>query len=169
MKRSVLFAFSGLLAATAHGQTIYKCSNGKGGNTYQQTPCANAAKTKTVYSYTPVPDAPRDYGQFDRQPRGGSYGEEQAWQQPSPGSQATAGLIRNQGEEDRRREIAESSYINRRLTKRPIRTVPDPSEGIGQPTRVLDERTMLERNDMIKVAPNRVWDPRTGKYHNTHP
>lgn len=170
MKHCFAFLVLMLAAASAQGQTIYKCADGKGGNTYQQTPCAKAAKTKTIYSYTPVPDAPRDYGQYGRQPRGRNYGEEQALQRPRPSSQPTAGLIQdqNQSEQDRRREIAESAYSNGGLAKRTIRTAPDPSEGIGRPTRVIDGRGLV-RDDMIKVAPNRVWDPRTGQYYDTHP
>lgn len=63
-----------LVSSAVQAQQIFKCSNGKGGNTYQQTPCAAESHTKAVVNYKPTADAPSSYGQYE-QPRGGGYRE----------------------------------------------------------------------------------------------
>ena len=63
-----------LLSAPVSAQQIYKCSNGKGGNTYQQTPCATQAATKGVRSFKREPDSPQGYGQYGRNASQGQRG-----------------------------------------------------------------------------------------------
>jgi hypothetical protein len=48
-------------------------------------------------------------------------------------------------------------------------TARDPNEGIGHPVRVIDPNTSVPIEGAIKVAPNRIWDPKTGEYHWTTP
>ncbi|RYG12717.1 MAG: DUF4124 domain-containing protein, partial [Burkholderiales bacterium] len=61
MKGLLLIASLAIVPGPVVAQQIYKCSDGKGGNTYQQVPCAGATKQQSVRGYQPVADAPRDY------------------------------------------------------------------------------------------------------------
>lgn len=188
------FAFIVVVMATtsAQAQTIYKCSDGKGGNTYQQTPCAKTAQTKTVYKYTPEPDAPRDYGQQSGSSPAFNQGQRSyPQQQYAPQPQSNGGLISNPyapSLQDRLRSIAsDPAYKGSPSARRAAMNaamqaegyqsageyvpprVPNPAAGIGQPVQVLDRATMQPIPGAIKVAPNRIWDPNTGQYRETSP
>lgn len=187
MQRSLVFIAAMLVAATAQGQSIYKCSNGKGGNTYQQTPCEKATETKTVYTYKQVPDAPHDYGQ-PGQAQSYSYDLQPQQRYVAP-RQSGGGLISNPsapGLQDKLRRIASdpayrgSPSARRAATNAAMqeagyqsagdyRPPANPASGIGQPVQVLDRDTMLPIPGAIKVAPNRIWDPNTGQYLETTP
>ena len=184
MKRGLMLVAVAAVSVPAMGQQIYKCSDGKGGNTYQQVPCARAAETKTVYRYTPVPDAPRQYQggpSADFSFSGQVGGAPQRSQGQSYQAQPSGGVIRSTSDlDDRLRHIQslsgtregraqlrrESGYQLPQSAQQPAY---DPTQGIGQPTRVLDRSTMQPIQGAIKVAPNRIWDPKTGQYHWTTP
>lgn len=185
MNSVVVAAALMLAAAPAGAQQIYKCANGSGGNTYQQTPCAAGKSTKQVYRYTPQPDSPRDYGQYYRQEAYSSQYRQQA-------SSSAGGVIPPGGSgqgnlQERLRSIASDSAYKGRPSARqaamnaamqeagiqpasPYQAprVASPSDGIGLPVNAINERTGVPVNGAIKVAPNRIWDPTTGQYYDTH-
>ena len=182
-----------LAAGDAAAQQIFKCADGSGGTTYQQTPCATAASTKQVISYRREADAPRDYGQKIHDP----YAELEPEEAPAPRAgrptaRATAGLIENpqapkQSLDDRLRSIAsDPAYKGSPSARRaamnaamqehglagagPYVPPPNPStQGIGQPAKVIDPYTGQIIDGAIKVAPNRIWDPKTGQYREVTP
>ncbi len=167
----------------ADAQQIYKCADGKGGSTYQQTPCADAGATRDVRTFTPEADSPNYYQDQVRQrqlQQAATVGAASASPVRAPASRSAAsdgGLIRDpyampqttaddprwDGYFDRKeRRRAESA-------QRAAERRADPANNIGQPVQVLDPYSGKVKHNQIKVAPNRVWDPETGEYYDVNP
>ncbi|GGK06961.1 DUF4124 domain-containing protein [Luteimonas terricola] len=175
----ILAAVIGVLApGVTHAQTIFKCTDGKGGTAFQQTPCDEAARTESVRSFKPEPDTPQRYDQphpaqafqfQGDQDRDRSSARQQAPRRPdiNPMS-ADAEMMRRM---ENLAGTREGRALLRQMTGQPSprAAVPDPAAGIGLPTRVIDPRTSMPVDGAIKVAPNRIWDPKTGKYYWTTP
>ena len=137
-------------------QQIFKCSDGKGGNTYQQVPCASAAKQESVRGYQPVADAPRDYSAPRKQasqsvPSRGTPPSSRQQQAPADvsGSTGYVRCIKSDG-----------SYYNRKGDTCPQRTeVLQHQAGM-----VTDVRTG-QQQFMVPGGGNGMIDPRTGQRH----
>lgn len=189
MKIHILIAALALvLAQQASAQQIYKCADG----IYQQEPCAGNAKPKAVIGYTPVPDAPRDYSSrpsqnFDYRDSPSEHRQYIQPSQPSGASIANPYAPKQPSLQERLRSIAtDPAYRGSPSARRAAMNAamqehgyqssgpyqapraPSPTDGIGRPARVVDDRTGRPINGAIKVAPNRVWDPSTGKYYDTY-
>lgn len=168
-------------ASPAGAQQIYKCADNKGSTTYQQTPCADALATRDVRTFTPEADSPNYYQDQVRQlQRAAAVGGTGASPVSAPASRSApsdGGLIRDPyampqttaddprwdgyfGRKERRRTELSQRAAERRT---------DPASNIGQPVQVLDPYSGKIKHNQIKVAPNRVWDPETGKYYDVHP
>ena len=138
-------------------QQIYKCSDGKGGNTYQQVPCNPGTGKEDVRSYRPVPDAPRDYSTQPRRTDQGaradsgsqqrSLAQEQV-QQPS-GPTGYVRCVRPDG-----------SYQTRLGDSCPQRTEYLPQRA-GMVTDVRTGRQQF----MVPGGGNGMIDPATGQRH----
>jgi hypothetical protein len=168
-------------AAQAQAQTIYKCTDGKGGTAFQQSPCEGTSKTESVRSYQRQPDAPHDYGQYEQPENFQFQGEPsdagraqpqyQASRQPDINPMSAEAEMRRRMENmSRSREgrALQRQMSGQQLTHAPVAT-PDPNRGIGQPVRIIDPSTSMPIEGAIKVAPNRIWDPKTGEYYWTTP
>lgn len=168
----------------APAQQIYKCANG----VYSQTPCANNAAPKAVIKYTPEPDHPTQYYSA---PSEQSYRFSQAqpqtrWAQGQSSMGAAISTGNGRSAADEIAALANDPRFKGNRTLRqaaanailqshgmngvsyPSAPQTDSSYGIGQPTRVIDQRTGMPINGAIKVAPNRIWDPATGRYYDTN-
>lgn len=183
-----IMALALALASQASAQQIYKCADG----VYQQEPCAGNAKPQAVIGYTPVPDAPRDYSNRSSQNFEFRDAQSDPRQYSQPRQSSSAAIAnpyapKEPSLQDRLSSIAsdpayrgspsarraamnaamqESGYQSSGPYQAP--RAPSPTDGIGRPARVIDDRTGQPINGAIKVAPNRIWDPATGKYYDTY-
>ena len=172
-----------LVVFPAESQQIYKCADGKGGSTYQQTPCADARAIRDVRTFTPEADSPNYYQDQVRQrqlQQAATVGVTSASPARAPVSRSVAsdgGLIRDpyampQTTTDDPRWDGYFDRKERRraeLAQRAAERRADPANNIGQPVQVLDPYSGKIKNNQIKVAPNRMWDPETGEYYNVRP
>lgn len=173
MRHLVLILAIGLFAQPVVAQQIYKCANGKGGNTYQQTACATAAQDKGVRQFRREPDAPHTNVRQQR-----DYDAAPTRNQPSQSQAHPSGAyaIGYDSGEARRRLDNMGSTQEGRAQLRAMRQrnsmpaidagQPSSNAGIGAPVRAVDIKTG-EQHEFIKVAPFQVWNPRTGRYHTT--
>ncbi len=145
-----------MVSVSAMGQQIYKCSDGKGGNTYQQVPCTGEAKQQSVRGYQPVADAPRDYGK----PRSQAQRPAASHEAPINPGQGQA-LMDTGGPTGYVRCIKpDGSYYNRQGSSCPQRTeVVQHQAGM-----VTDVRTG-QQQFMVPGGGNGMIDPRTGQRH----
>ncbi len=197
MKIYIVLLLLAMPASQAQAEQIYKCSDGKGGTSYQQIPCANLADTKQVYRYIRPAERPRnynhnqDYSQYQGQASPTQYQSTPEYQQR--GSQGS--IISNPSGpsmQDKLAQIARDPRFKGSPSARhaamsaamqeagmqplapyqpayPTSRTSNPSDGVGLPANVIDQRTGMPINGAIKVAPNRIWDPSTGQYLEAHP
>jgi hypothetical protein len=154
----VLFSIAG----TTHAQQLYKCSDGKGGNVYQQTQCASDKQSKGVVKYQRAADAPRNYGQHDlyQPPENEAYQNSRAAQtqyqpvsKPDPVTRKADGYVRcTQGNG--------TTYIASGRCRTQTTTVPVPQ----QAGMVRDIRTG-QQTFMVPGGGNGMIDPSTGRRH----
>jgi hypothetical protein len=155
--RRLALAIVFLLSAPLSAQEIYKCSNGHGGNTYQQVPCAKAADAKGVRSFKRVPDSRQVTGQY-----GLSYSPPQA----SSEEGVQQGTYAVQPPADRH-EDDPSGYV--RCTKSNGATYLQRGstcrvQVAQKPGMVLDVTTG-QQHFMIPGGGNGMIDPATGQRH----
>ena len=160
MLRIVLLCTCFILSDPASAQQLYKCSDGKGGNSYQQTPCASDKATKAVVQYKRTADAPHAYGKkyesgtyettYQQAPPQQQYGAPAA----DPGSRMANGYVKCTSPSG-------GTYIASGQCKTRSRTVPvDPQPGMVRNVRNGQERFM------VPAGSNGFIDPNTGQYHN---
>lgn len=156
MKGILLVTLMAITPGTVAAQQIFKCSDGKGGNTYQQVPCAGAGKQQSVRGYQPVADSPRDYSSQKKQaaqPLSNRAPSARSMQEQAPvdvsGPTGYVRCIKPDG-----------SYYNRRGDSCPQRTeVLQHQAGM-----VTDVRTG-QQQFMVPGGGNGMIDPRTGQRH----
>ena len=146
------------IAGTTHAQQLYKCSDGKGGNVYQQTQCASDKQSKGVVKYQRAADAPRNYGQYDAyQPQANeayqnsrpAQTQYQPVPKPDPGTRIADGYLRCTRSNG-------STYIASGRCR--TQAVPQ------RPGMVLDVRTG-QQTFMVPGGGNGMIDPTTGQRH----
>lgn len=150
-----------LFASTVNAQQIFKCATGKGGNTYQQTPCASESATKKVVKFKREPDAPRNYDQYQydnsRMHRvEAASRQQQTYQAPveDRGARLADGYVKCTSPTG-------STYIASGKCKSRSRSVPaDP-----QPGMVTNVRTGQQRF-MVPAGNSGFIDPATGQHYN---
>lgn len=183
IRRVAIVLALALVVPPLDAQQIYKCADGKGGSTYQQTPCDDARATREVRTFTPEADSPNYYQDQVRQrqlQQAAAVGATSASpvRAPVPRSAASdGGLIRDpyampQTTADDPRWDGYFDRKERRrdeLAQRAAERRADPASNIGQPVQVLDPYSGKIKHNQVKVAPNRVWDPETGEYYDVHP
>lgn len=176
------------VAAPAAAQHIYKCSDGS----YQQTPCPTGTKPTAVIRYTPEPSRPAARSEnFSFGDAGGQRYVQPQYNQPQyQQPRSTGGLIANPHApslQDRLRTIASDpaykgspsarrAAMNAAMQEAGIPSAgeyqapraPSPTDDIGRPVRVIDQGTSMPVDGAIKVAPNMIWDPSTGRYRQTY-
>ena len=161
------------LAFPAFGQQIFKCEDGKGGHAYQQTPCAKPAQTREVRAFTPERDSPNYYQDYvyDRQVQDARQAASTRQISQPAGRGGDGGLIRDPYAAP---DLGSApGYFDRKNARRSARaaatTSTQPTDNIGQPVDVFDPYSGRINHSQIKVAPNRVWDPKTGRYYDVVP
>ena len=156
MKTLLIIAFLVAVPGPAIAQQIFKCSDGKGGNTYQQVPCAGEAKQQSVRSYQPVADAPRDYSN----PKSQAQRPVASREAPINSGQVQTPVDTGGPTGYVRCIKPDGSYYNRRGNSCPPRT-----EIVQhQPSMVTDVRTG-QQQFMVPGGGNGMIDPRTGQRH----
>lgn len=157
MRRLLAVVVLSAVCCPAAAQQIYKCSDGKGGNTYQQVPCTPGTTKEAVRSYRPVADAPRDYS---APPRNVAQGEQQEIARP-PRAQAQEQSQQPTGPTGYVRCVRpDGSYRTRQGDSCPRRTEYLPQ----QAGMVTDVRTG-QQHFMVPGGGNGMIDPNTGTRH----
>ncbi len=157
MKRLISAIVLLVLCGSADAQQIYKCPDGKGGNTYQQVACAPGTKQESVRSYRPVADAPRDYSTpSQRAPNPDFRRADISQRQPAPEQQQAAdgptGYVRC--------VKPDGSYQMRKGNRCPVRT-----EFLPQQAGMVQDVATGREHFMVPGGGNGMIDPRTGQRH----
>lgn len=158
MKRFAKASISLLLLASAapYAQQIYKCSDGKGGNSYQQVPCASQSQAKGVTTFTRASDSPR-------QPERYAPLVHRATTSVSSYVINNAGSAPSRGEEDsgyvRCIKPSGSSYLRKGDSCPPRRELVPHEAGMVGEIRTGQQRFMLPGGG------NGMIDPTTGQRH----
>lgn len=160
MKTLMLLGTSALLVVSfqANAQTIYRCKDAKGRNTYSQTPCASKGNKETGQrGFRPEADAPHDYS-----PRPQVTYEDYGSQRSS-GTGTAVGISGGYYEAEERRKARDMEMERMRMEARRAKS-----------DRIRDSRVTLTDPrtgriiNAVRTGPNTATDPSTGKTYFLH-
>lgn len=149
----------GVLAGPAAAQQIYKCSDGRGGNVYQQTQCAGQGQTQEVRRFRKEPARPaQTYQPAEVSPSALHYRERPApvavtsMGDPVLAATGPTGYVRCHRPDGR-------SYV------RAGNSCPERREPVQHQAGMVLDVTTGRQHFMVPGGGNGMIDPRTGQRH----
>jgi len=149
---------AGMWVGPAAAQQIYKCSDGRGGNVYQQTQCAGQGRTEEVRRFRNEPARTQTYQSAEVSPSALHYRERPApvavtsMGDPVPAAIGPTGYVRCHRPDG-------GSYV------RAGNSCPERLEPVQRQAGMVLDVTTGRQHFMVPGGGNGMIDPRTGQRH----